>query len=223
MITVNNSFSLKLKELRQKNNLTQDQLADELNTRYHLNESKATISQFEHNKRIPDLDRLINIVYHFQVSLDYLCSNKSNDNVRCTNPGTRIKRLIKKNGLSQKEFVEKFNEKYGYSDSEATVSQYVNNKRTPEIDKMVKIANFFNVTLDYIMCRTDVDSDMSIYDKPKENISFSTPQEAVSFILSQKVIADLGGYSLDSISNTEIMEMTNDIIDIFCIISRKHK
>ena len=43
---------------------------------------------------------------------------------------------------------------------EATVSQYVNNKRTPEIDKMVKIANFFNVTLDYIMRRTDVDSDV---------------------------------------------------------------
>lgn len=223
MITVNNSFSLKLKELRQKNNLTQNQLADELNARYHLNESKATISQFEHNKRIPDLDRLINIADYFQVSLDYLCCNKSNDNVRCTNPGTRIKRLIKKNGLSQKEFVDKFNEKYGYSDSEATISQYVNNKRTPEIDKMVKIADFFNVTLDYIMCRTDIDSDMSIYDKSKKNISFSTPQEAVSFILSQKVIADLGGYSLDSISNTEIMEMTNDIIDIFCIISRKHK
>ncbi|WP_270495560.1 helix-turn-helix domain-containing protein [Faecalibacillus intestinalis] len=223
MITVNNSFSLKLKELRQKNNLTQDRLADELNARYHLNESKATISQFEHNKRIPDLDRLINIADYFQVSLDYLCCNKSNDNVRCTNPGTRIKRLIKKNGLSQKEFVDKFNEKYGYSDSEATISQYVNNKRTPEIDKMVKIADFFNVTLDYIMCRTDIDSDMSIYDKSKKNISFSTPQEAVSFILSQKVIADLGGYSLDSISNTEIMEMTNDIIDIFCIISRKHK
>lgn len=223
MIAANNSFSLKLKTLRQKNNLTQEQLANELNTRYHLNESKATISQFEHNKRIPDLDRLINIADYFQVSLDYLCCNKSNDNVRCTNPGTRIKRLIKKNGLSQKEFVDKFNEKYGYSDSEATISQYVNNKRTPEIDKMVKIADFFNVTLDYIMCRTDIDSDMSIYDKSKKNISFSTPQEAVSFILNQKVIADLGGYSLDSISNTEIMEMTNDIIDIFCIISRKHK
>lgn len=223
MITTNNSFSLKLKTLRQKNNLTQEQLANELNTRYHLNESKATISQFEHNKRIPGLDRLINIADYFQVSLDYLCCNKSNDNVRYTNPGTRIKRLIKKNGLSQKEFVDKFNEKYGYSDSKATISQYVNNKRTPEIDKMVKIADFFNVTLDYIMCRTDIDSDMSIYDKPKKNIFFSTPQEAVSFILNQKVIADLGGYSLDSISNTEIMEMTNDIIDIFCIISRKHK
>lgn len=220
---MDNIFYSKLKSLRQANHLTQEQLANELNLRYHLNESKATISQFENNKRIPDLDRLINIADYFQVSLDYLCSNKSNENVRCTNPGTRIKRLIKKNGLSQKEFVDKFNKKYGYSDSEATISQYVNNKRTPEIDKMVKIADFFNVTLDYIMCRTDIDSDMSIYDKSKKNISFSTPQEAVSFILSQKVIADLGGYSLDSISNTEIMEMTNDIIDIFCIISRKRK
>lgn len=143
-------------------------------------------------------------------------------------PGDRIKKLIKKNGLSQKEFVEKFNEKYGYSDSEATVSQYVNNKRTPEIDKMVKIANFFNVTLDYIMCRTDVDSDMSIYDKPKENtskssISFSTPQEALSFILKQEMVADFGGYDLENMSDDEIMEMADDIADMLKIISRKHK
>lgn len=228
MITINNSFSLKLKELRQKNNLTQDQLANELNTRYHLNESKATISQFELNKRIPDLDRLINIADYFKVSLDYLCCNGLNDNVIYTNPGSRIKKLIKKNDLSQKEFVEKFNEKYGYSDSEATVSQYVNNKRTPEIDKMVKIANFFNVTLDYIMCRTDVDSDMSIYDKPKENtsksnISFSTPQEALSFILKQEMVADFGGYDLENMSDDEIMEMAGDIADMLKIISRKHK
>lgn len=143
-------------------------------------------------------------------------------------PGDRIKKLIKKNGLSQKEFVEKFNEKYGYSDSEATVSQYVNNKRTPEIDKMVKIANFFNVTLDYIMCRTDVDSDMSIYDKPKKNtsksnISFSTPQEALSFILKQDMIADFGGYDLDSMSDEEIMEMAEDVADMLKIVSKRHK
>lgn len=143
-------------------------------------------------------------------------------------PGDRIKKLIKKNGLSQKEFVEKFNEKYGYSDSEATVSQYVNNKRTPEIDKMVKIANFFNVTLDYIMCRTDVDSDMSIYDTPQKetsnvNFSFSTPQEALSFILKQDMVADFGGYDLDNMSDDEIMEMADDIADMLKIISRKHK
>lgn len=81
MIATNNSFSLKLKNLRQKNNLTQEQLANELNTRYHLNESKATISQFEHNKRIPDLDRLINIADYFQVSLDYLCCDVNKANI----------------------------------------------------------------------------------------------------------------------------------------------
>ena len=93
---------------------------------------------------------------------------------------------------------------------------------------MVKIANVFNVTLDYIMCRTDVDSDMSIYDKPKENtsksnISFSTPQEALSFILKQEMVADFGGYDLENMSDDEIMDMAGDIADMLKIISRKHK
>lgn len=313
---MDNIFYSKLKSLRQANHLTQEQLANELNLRYHLNESKATISQFENNKRIPDLDRLINIADYFHISLDFLCcsANKAKDLEEVTNksffshnlrklreknnlsqcelskildvsngaiskwengqrepdlttlqkiatyfdvsydyllrdrtvllnsnniidenvimtydkPGDRIKKLIKKNGLSQKEFVEKFNEKYGYSDSEATISQYVNNKRTPEIDKMVKIANFFNVTLDYIMCRTDIDSDMSIYNKSRQDenktsLSFSTPQEALSFILKQDMVADFGGYDLDNMSDDEIMEMADDIADMLKIISRKHK
>lgn len=142
-------------------------------------------------------------------------------------PGDRIKKLIKRDGLSQKQFMEKFNEQYGYTDSEATISQYVNNKRTPEIDKMVKIANFFNVTLDYIMCRTDKDSDLSIYEtdqnKDVEKISFTTPQEALSFILKQEMIADYGGYDLDTMSDNEIMEMAEDVADMLKIVSRKHK
>ena len=143
MITVNNSFSLKLKELRQKNNLTQDQLADELNARYHLNESKATISQFEHNKRIPDLDRLINI------------------------------------------------------------------------------ADFFGVTLDDLACRKNIRKTESNANYP--NLSFSTPQEALSFILKQDMVADFGGYDLDNMTDDEIMEMADDIADMLKIISRKHK
>ena len=40
-------------------------------------------------------------------------------------------------------------DEYGYSDSEATVSQYVNNKRTPEIDKMVKIVGWYDNEIGY--------------------------------------------------------------------------
>ena len=45
---MDNIFYSKLKSLRQANHLTQEQLANELNLRYHLNESKATISQFDY-------------------------------------------------------------------------------------------------------------------------------------------------------------------------------
>ena len=57
----------------------------------------------------------------------------------------------------------------------------------------------------------------------KSNISFSTPQEALSFILKQEMVADFGGYDLENMSDDEIMEMAEDIADMLKIISRKHK
>lgn len=168
MITINNSFSLKLKELRQKNNLTQDQLANELNTRYHLNESKATISQFEHNKRIPDLDRLINIADYFKVSLDYLCCNGLNDNVIYTNPGSRIKKLIKKNGLSQKEFVEKFNEKYVFiHDNPDNIRKYS--------DSLINLQRLGLVSLDFQNWLTD----NNFYQIYKDNVFFKNTKQEI--------------------------------------------
>ena len=78
------------------------------------------------------------------------------------------------------------------------------------------------------MCRTDIDSDMSIYNKSRQDenktsLSFSTPQEALSFILKQDMVADFGGYDLDNMSDDEIMKMADDIADMLKIISRKHK
>ena len=54
-------------------------------------------------------------------------------------------------------------------------------------------------------------------------MSFSTPQEALSFILKQEMVADFGGYDLENMSDDEIMEMAEDIADMLKIISRKHK
>ncbi|WP_279006046.1 helix-turn-helix domain-containing protein [Thomasclavelia cocleata] len=120
-------------------------------------------------------------------------------------PGDRIKKLIKRDGLSQKQFMEKFNKQYGYTDSESTISQYVNNKRTPEIDKMIKIADFFNVTLDYIMCRTDKDVDLSIYNLFKneyyiaENIKNIRKKKNISI----EELSKLSGLSLVQLKKIE--------------------
>ncbi|MFR1626253.1 MAG: hypothetical protein ACLSU6_04475 [Thomasclavelia ramosa] len=54
-------------------------------------------------------------------------------------------------------------------------------------------------------------------------MQFNSPQEALSFILKQEMIADYGGYDLDTMSDDEIMEMAEDVADMLKIVSRKHK
>ena len=43
-------------------------------------------------------------------------------------------------------------------------------------------------------------------------MNFSTPQEALSFILKQDMVADFGGYDLENMSDDEIMEMQREAV-----------
>ncbi len=205
MITANNSFSLKLKILRQKNNLTQEQLANELNTRYHLNESKATISQFEHNKRIPDLDRLINIADYFQVSLDYLCcdANKTNTIEEDNNISVfsyNLKKLREKHHLTQHGLAEKL------MVSNGAISKWENCQREPDLSTLKKIKEYFNISYDSLLETNDN--------------SFSSIDDLIDYIINQKVFIEYVGLPNDY---KEVESVKLDIKDILKIISRKHK
>ena len=205
MITINNSFSLKLKELRQKNNLTQEQLANELNTRYHLNESKATISQFEHNKRIPDLDRLINIADYFQVSLDYLCcdvnkSNNVNENNNISVFSYNLKKLRERYHLTQLGLAEKLKVSNG------AISKWENCQREPDLSTLKKIKEYFNISYDSLLETNDN--------------SFSSIDDLIDYIINQKVFIEYIGLSNDY---KEIEAIKLDIKDMLKFISRKHK
>lgn len=59
-------FGDRLKELRSEKHITQHVLADMLNI------SRYTITKYETNERIPDIDTLIKIADFFDVSLDFL-------------------------------------------------------------------------------------------------------------------------------------------------------
>ena len=63
--------------------------------------------------------------------------------------GDRIRYLRESAGLKQKDMASKF------SLNENTWSQYETNKRTPDIETIKKIAQFFNVSIDYLMNLTD--------------------------------------------------------------------
>lgn len=64
----------KLKQIRNLNNMTQDELAKALNI------SKGTIGMYEINKRKPDTDMLKKIADFFNISLDYLLGRTDNPN-----------------------------------------------------------------------------------------------------------------------------------------------
>ncbi len=63
--------------------------------------------------------------------------------------GQRIKQLRKEYNLTQQQFAELINLK------NSTISLYENEKRQPEFKTLVKIADYFNVTTDWLFGRVD--------------------------------------------------------------------
>jgi transcriptional regulator with XRE-family HTH domain len=63
--------------------------------------------------------------------------------------GERLKFLRNKVGLTQLQFGEKFNL------AESTISLYESDKRFPDQDTLLKLANFFDVSMDYLLGRSD--------------------------------------------------------------------
>lgn len=63
--------------------------------------------------------------------------------------GDRIKMLRKENGLTQEDFGKKFFVHKG------TVSKWEKGQRVPETETLEKLANEYDVSIDYLLGRTD--------------------------------------------------------------------
>jgi len=68
----------------------------------------------------------------------------------------RIKELRKKKGISQQRLATDLNT------TQNTISRYETGEREPGIDELIKIADYFNVSVDYLIGRTD---DPKLYKK----------------------------------------------------------
>ena len=62
----------------------------------------------------------------------------------------RIAQLRKEKGLSQIAFAMRFNI------TQYMVSAYESDKNQPSIELLIQIADYFNVSLDYLLCRSDI-------------------------------------------------------------------
>jgi len=86
--------------------------------------------------------------------------------------GKRIKRLRESKGLTQLEFARMINI------SNSTLSQYESEQRAPSDEIKIKIADFFNVSLDYLLGQTNDPRPIDqVNDENKQRISKALKDE----------------------------------------------
>ncbi|HIE4788150.1 TPA: helix-turn-helix domain-containing protein [Clostridioides difficile] len=130
------TFGERLKKLRTEKKITQQELATILNI------NKSSISRYEKDQQMPEIKLLETIADYFDISLDYLLGRSD------IMIGEKLKQLRIKNNLKQHELAEILNV------SQSTIGMYENDQRTPPAESIVKLAEYFNVTTDYLLGHT---------------------------------------------------------------------
>lgn len=126
----------KIKDLRKGMNLTQEQLCKEIGI------AQSTLGMIESNQRSAGRKTLTKFANFFNVPLDYLLKS---DNNSLNNLGDKIKLLRKEYKITQQELAN------ALSLSQSTIGMIEKNRQGVGRKTLVKIADFFNVTVDYLL------------------------------------------------------------------------
>ena len=129
--------------------------------------------------------------------------------------GKRINTLRKENDLLQKDLAQKL------SLSQQTISLYEAGKREPDYETLNIIAKFFNVSTDYLLGNSDIRNPYKVEEQLPED--FSSPEEAIDFLLNKNVIMGFGGFDVEKLSDDEKVEFANSLLEHLKLLSLKYK
>ena len=102
--------------------------------------------------------------------------------------GQRFKELRLEKGLTQQGLAEDFNKIYGHTFSKSSISQYENGKRTPENEALKNFALYFNVSIDYLLCISDIR--YNNIDIQKQDLQNEILTEASNFFSDENINRD---------------------------------
>lgn len=68
----------------------------------------------------------------------------------------RFKALREEKDKTQQELLDEFNKRYHYNFKKSSISMYENAKRMPEIEALTDFADYFQVSVDYLLGRSDI-------------------------------------------------------------------
>lgn len=148
-------FGDKLRMLRQEKGVTQAELGDMFSV------SEAAIYFCENNKRPPTYHLLNKFANYFGVTPQYLLGY---DNIDKAILGNRLKDLREKFFLTQHDLGGIINI------PQNTISNYEKGKTFPSVETLYLIADYFNISIDYLVGRTSSKELVLIEDKKLQEI-----------------------------------------------------
>ena len=138
--------------------------------------------------------------------------------------GDNIRKIRKDKKISINSLARQTGISLGY------LSDLENNKaKNPSVDKLNLIASILDVSVDVffkdeiekwdtIINTNQVKEEVGLY----ETGEFKTPEAAMQFILKQPAIMGYGGFDTNKMTNEEIIEFANELLNQMKLISYKY-
>ncbi len=134
----------RIRQLREAQGKPQKALA------FDLGVSQATISDWESGRKVPSAKSTIRLAQYFEVSVEYLLGVADENDPPLTKVstvfGSRLKKIRESRGYkSQQAFADDFGV------AQSTVGGWESGSREPPFDTLIRLADFFGVTVDWLL------------------------------------------------------------------------
>mgnify|MGYP000942775421 CR=1 FL=1 len=95
-------------------------------------------------------------------------------------------------------------------------------KQNPSMESLEKIAKALNVPVEDFF-KENAQNKTSISEIVSDDYIFETPQEAMQFILKQPAIIGFGGFDANKMSDQELIEFANELLNQLKLLGYKYK
>lgn len=134
--------------------------------------------------------------------------------------GEKLKNVRIENDLSMSELCNRLNKKYNLSISKSMVSRWENNKAEPVNTFLAAYAKEFDLDMNYLLGINE-EKEKLITSLPDDY--FTTPEDAINFLLNQKVIMAYTGVDIDTLSDDEKIQFANRLLDYTKLLGYDYK
>lgn len=133
----------KLRELREEYCETQREVAELLGL------TENAISKYEDGSREPSLRNLKKLARHFNISVDELIDDIEVESMQRRKPKSNLQKLRIDRGMTLDELSAEI------KIPRASISQYERKARRKSMGNFIKLADYYDVSLDYLFDRTN--------------------------------------------------------------------